>query len=70
MIKSLNDSYNITLSNAVNENSDFRNAYLKITGAKVSEDDIQYFDKKGILNVPKDCVVLCQEKAQIKMGKF
>lgn len=55
MIKSLNDSYNITLSNAVNENSDFRNAYLKITGAKVSEDDIQYFDKKGILNVPKDC---------------
>jgi SPP1 family phage portal protein len=54
MIKTLNDSYNITLSNAVNENSDFRNAYLKIVGAKVSEEDIQFFDKKGIINVPKD----------------
>lgn len=55
MIKSLNDSYNVTLSNAVCENSDFRNAYLKITGASVKEEDIQYFDKRGIINVPKDC---------------
>ncbi|AKA71964.1 phage portal protein [Clostridium scatologenes] len=55
MIKTLNDSYNITLSNAVNENSDFRSAYLKITGASIKEEDIQFFDKKGIINVPKDC---------------
>lgn len=55
MIKTLNDSYNITLSNAINENSDFRSAYLKITGASIKEEDIQFFDKKGIINVPKDC---------------
>ncbi|NMM64390.1 phage portal protein [Clostridium sp. P21] len=54
MIKGLNDSYNVTLSNAVNENSDFRNAYLKVCGASVKEDDIKYFDTKGIINVPKD----------------
>jgi SPP1 family phage portal protein len=57
MIKSLNDSFNITLSNAVNENSDFRNAYIKVTGALVKEEDIQFFDSKGIINVPKDADV-------------
>lgn len=55
MIKTLNDSYNITLSNAINENSDFRSAFLKITGASIKEEDIQFFDKKGVINVPKDC---------------
>jgi len=54
MIKSLNDSYNITLSNGVNENSDLRSSFLKITGAVVKEEDIQFFDSKGIINVPKD----------------
>lgn len=54
MIKSLNDSYNITLSNGINENSDLRSSFLKITGAVVKEEDIQFFDSKGIINVPKD----------------
>ncbi|WCK55133.1 phage portal protein [Aneurinibacillus sp. Ricciae_BoGa-3] len=54
MIKSLNDSFNITLSNGVNENSDLRSSFLKITGAVVKEEDIQFFDSKGIINVPKD----------------
>jgi SPP1 family phage portal protein len=54
MIKRLNDSYNITLSNGINENSDLRSSFLKITGAIVKEEDIQFFDSKGIINVPKD----------------
>jgi len=55
IIKDLNDSFNITLSNGVNENSDLRSSFLKITGATVKDEDIQYFDSKGVINVPKDC---------------
>lgn len=55
IIKDLNDSFNITLSNGVNENSDLRSSFIKVSGATIKDEDIQYFDSKGVINVPKDC---------------
>lgn len=51
-IKHLNDSYNVVLSDLVNEVSDFRQALIKITGAKLDEDEASKMKKSGIVQVP------------------
>jgi SPP1 family phage portal protein len=51
-IKALNDSYNTTLSNMVNELSDFRLALLKIIGTKFeNEDDVAKMVEKGFVQI-------------------
>ncbi|WP_345759057.1 phage portal protein [Bacillus sp. PBIB1] len=56
-IKSENDAYNNTLSDLVNEVSDFRQAFLKITGAKITDEEAAKFKKTGILQVPTQASV-------------
>src|SRR5690625_5235005 len=51
-IKTLNDSYNNVLSDLVNEISDFRNAFLKVTGAKLDEEEANKMKESGIIQVP------------------
>jgi len=48
-IKGLQDAYETNLSDLTNEISDFRNAYLVITGAELDEDDATKMKKSGIL---------------------
>jgi SPP1 family phage portal protein len=50
-IKNLNDSLNLILSDQVNIISDYRNAYLVITGADVDEETALNLKNKGILNL-------------------
>ncbi|WP_425203990.1 phage portal protein [Priestia megaterium] len=51
-IKPLNDSYNTTISNNVNELADFRMAILKVIGTKFENDeDIQTVMKKGAIQL-------------------
>lgn len=51
-IKDLNDSYNTTISNMVNELADFRMAFLKVIGTKFEDDeDIEEVMKKGVLQL-------------------
>lgn len=49
-IKSLEDAFEINLSDICNEISDFRNAYLVFTGCTVDKDDIPDMKKLGVLN--------------------
>lgn len=56
-IKTLNDSYNNVLSDLVNEVSDFRQAMLKITGAKLEEDEADKMKKSGIVQVPDKATI-------------
>ncbi|MBM7631110.1 phage portal protein [Geomicrobium sediminis] len=51
-IKSAIDAYNNTLSDLVNEVSDFRQAFLKITGATLGDDEAKKMKRSGIINVP------------------
>lgn len=51
-IKSLIDSYNTIISDLTNEVSDFRQAMLKVTGAKLEEDEAVKMKKSGIIQVP------------------
>lgn len=51
-IKLLNDSYNNVLSDLVNEVSDFRQAMIKITGAKLEADEAEKMKESGIVQVP------------------
>ena len=53
-IKSLNDSYNQIVSDLTNETSDFRNAFLKILGATIEEQDLLKMKESGVIVVPKD----------------
>lgn len=53
-IKSLQDAYNIILSDQCNTISEFRNAYLVITGAKVGEDEEKSLQEKSVLNLYGD----------------
>ncbi|PIC72421.1 phage portal protein [Sporosarcina sp. P17b] len=48
-IKSENDAYNVVLSDLVNEVSDFRQAFLKIVGAKLEPDEANKMKKSGII---------------------
>ncbi|WP_018923854.1 phage portal protein [Salsuginibacillus kocurii] len=50
-IKSENDAYNNTLSDLVNEVSDFRQAFLRITGAELDEDEAKKMKKNGIIQI-------------------
>lgn len=51
-LKDLIDSYNVTISNMVNELSDFRMALLKIIGTSFENDeDIESVNKKGIIQI-------------------
>lgn len=50
-IKSENDAYNNVISDLVNEVSDFRQAFLKIVGATMSEEEAKKMKKSGILQV-------------------
>lgn len=51
-IKGLQDAYETNLSDISNEISDFRNAYLAISGFKINEDDIPAMKEKGIIQIP------------------
>lgn len=48
-IKTQNDSYNVVLSDLVNEVSDFRQAFLKVVGAKLDEGEAGKMKKSGII---------------------
>ncbi|ANC77184.1 hypothetical protein ABE65_010370 [Fictibacillus phosphorivorans] len=51
-IKDLIDSYNLTISNMVNELSDFRTAFLKVIGTKFEKDeDIAAMNEKGVIQL-------------------
>lgn len=50
-IKSLNDAYNIIVSDQVNIISDYRNAYLTVTGATLDDETADKLKTKGILNI-------------------
>ncbi|MDU7337938.1 MAG: phage portal protein [Clostridium sp.] len=51
-IKGLNDAYNLIASDQINIISDYRNAYLTVTGATVDEETADMLKIKGILNIP------------------
>lgn len=51
-IKTLNDAYNLIISDNINLIADYRNAYLTITGATVDEETAEMLKHKGILNIP------------------
>lgn len=58
LIKGLQDAYETNCSDIVNEISDFRNAYLKITGCKIDDtpdetgkSDLDRMKELGILNI-------------------
>lgn len=50
-IKGLQDAYETNLSDISNEISDFRNAYLFVSGFKINEDDIPAMKEKGVIQV-------------------
>ncbi len=50
-IKNLNDSLNLILSDQINIISDYRNAYLVVTGCEVDEETATNLKNKGILNL-------------------
>lgn len=50
-IKALNDSLNLVLSDQINLISDYRNAYLVVSGAEVDEETATLLKTKGILNI-------------------
>lgn len=56
-IKSLQDAYNIIMSDQANTISDFRNAYLVVSGADVDEKDVSIFNEKGLICLPKDATI-------------
>lgn len=51
-IKTLNDAYNLIISDNINLISDYRNAYLTVTGATVDEETADMLKHRGILNIP------------------
>lgn len=53
-IKGLQDAFETNLSDISNEISDFRNAYLKVLGAKLEDKDLIKMKELGIMQVPKD----------------
>lgn len=53
-IKNLNDSLNQVMSDQINVISDYRSAYLVVTGADVDEETAELLKTKGILNPKGD----------------
>lgn len=57
-IKTENDSYNIVLSDYVNEISDFRTALLKIAGAEaLTEEELKKMKNTGAIQLPPNATV-------------
>ncbi|MCA1027337.1 phage portal protein [Cytobacillus kochii] len=56
-IKSANDAFCNTLSDLVNEVSDFRQALIKVAGGTLEDEDIPNMKKKGVINVPTGVTV-------------
>jgi SPP1 family phage portal protein len=55
-IKSLQDGLEIISSNILNECSDFRNSYLKLTGCKMEDTEVGNAKDLGVFELPnKDC---------------
>ena len=50
-IKGLQDAYETNLSDISNEISDFRNAYMVLTGVGIDEDDIPQMKKLGVMQI-------------------
>ncbi|WP_338659725.1 phage portal protein [Paraclostridium sordellii] len=50
-IKGLQDAYETNLSDISNEISDFRNAYLKLTGVKLEDEDAKKMKQMGIIQI-------------------
>ena len=50
-IKGLQDAYETNLSDISNEISDFRNAYMVLTGVAMDEDDIPKMKKLGVMQI-------------------
>lgn len=50
-IKGLQDSYETNLSDISNEISDFRTAYLKLTGVQLEEEDAKKMKRLGIIQI-------------------
>ncbi|MDK2800575.1 MAG: hypothetical protein PWQ70_2194 [Clostridiales bacterium] len=53
-IKSLNDSYNNVLSDLVNEVSDFRQCFMKVINAELTEEEALKMKKSGIIHITGD----------------
>ena len=51
-IKTIQDAIETNLSDVVNEISDFRNAYLVITGLTITDSEAEKFKTNGIIEVP------------------
>lgn len=51
-IKGLQDAYEIVMSDAVNEISDFRNAYLTLSGVQIDDEDLPKMKEDGIMQFP------------------
>ncbi|MGJ0908864.1 phage portal protein [Clostridium botulinum] len=50
-LKGLQDAYETNLSDISNEISDFRNAYMVLTGVTIDEDDIPKMKKLGVMQI-------------------
>ncbi|WP_081897088.1 phage portal protein [Clostridium sp. KNHs214] len=50
-LKGLQDAYETNLSDISNEISDFRNAYMVLTGVGIDEDDIPQMKKLGVMQI-------------------
>ncbi|NFS06274.1 phage portal protein [Clostridium botulinum] len=50
-LKGLQDAYETNLSDISNEISDFRNAYMVLTGVSINEDDIPEMKKLGVMQI-------------------
>jgi SPP1 family phage portal protein len=53
-IKGLQDAYETNLSDISNEISDFRNAYLAISGFSINEQDIPKMKELGVIQIPNE----------------
>lgn len=51
-LKGLQDGYETNLSDICNEISDFRNAYLKLTGCGIEEKQLAELKRLGMINIP------------------
>lgn len=52
-IKTLIDSFEIAISNTLNESSDFRSAMLKLSGTTIEDEDLTRMREMGVIEVPE-----------------
>lgn len=53
-LNEIQDDYNINMSDAVNEISDYRMAYLIMKGCEITEEDANMMKRKGIIVAPNE----------------